>query len=139
MNNAYALEKGKPREQAQRSAAIHTTLPLDELIELFENELRDVIPYDSFEYTGAPTGAHVFHGTQRLHKCHYRLNVAHMDLGQITLTRRSAFNPAELQRMETALAALIMHLSNAVSYQKELSKAALEALQADAAWQASRN
>jgi len=139
MNNAYALEKGKPRNHAQPPAAIHTTLPLDELIELFENEMRDVIRYDSFEYRNAHTGAHVFHGTQRPHQCHYRINVARMDLGQMTLSRQTPFNPTELQRVETALAALIMHLSNAVSYQKGLSEAALEALRVDAAWQASRN
>jgi len=107
---------------------------MEDLIGLFESEIRGVIRYDSFEYENPRNATHVFQGIQRLHKCHYRINVDKLDMGQVTLTRRTPFTDQELGQIEAALGALIIHLTNAFKYQADLSDDAVESLFLDDAW-----
>lgn len=111
---------------------LHTTLPLRDLIALFELEVREILDYDSFEYELERSAIHIFRGTPRLHKCQYRVNTAGLDLGQLTLTRRRPFEDQEILIVERALGALIVHLKNAVEYQARLDDDALMVLKADA-------
>ena len=133
--NSLAFAGVKP-EPGEHSKAIHTTLPMEDLIGIFESEIRGIVPFNSFEYENPRTSIHIFHGVQKLHKCHYRLNIAALELGRITLTRSTPFADNELDKIEGALGALTIHLNNAIEYQAGLGEQELIALRIDSEYSA---
>lgn len=136
MNNAaaYVMKDVNIMDHADSVNGIHTTLPMEQLIEIVESEIRSLIRYDSFEYANPQNSSHIFFGTPRLHKCHYRIYIGGISLGQVTLSRTVPFEDAEINMIEGALGALIIHLNNAMDYQSDLSDEALEGLKVDKAF-----
>lgn len=99
------MEQQRLRQQAQ------TSLALEELISMFEQEVRTAVDFDSFEYEYTQDeGVHFFRGSAKEHKCRYRLAVMEDDFGHVTLTRQHPFSEKELQLFEKALGALAFHL-----------------------------
>lgn len=133
MNNRNAYAEARPRRAAREANAdaIHTTLPMEDLIGMFESEIRTIIAYDSFEYANARTATHIFRGKLMLHKCDYRISIAGLDLGHVTFTRATPFADAEIDQIEGALGALTIHLNNALDYQAGLGEQELTSLRAD--------
>lgn len=136
MNNRHSVALTNRTPEQDSGKAIHTTLPMEDLIGIFESELRRIVAFDSFEYEDPRSATHLFHGVQKLHKCHYRLNVAGLDLGRVTLTRATPFADAEIDRIEGALGALTIHLNNALDYQAGLGEQELIALRIDSEYSA---
>ena len=123
---AYSYEETNPMSNFQGD--LHTTLPMEDLIGLFESEISEIVAYDSFEYEHSNNAIHIFRGTPKLHKCHYKINTANLELGQITLTRKSPFEEEEMLTVERALGALSIHLNNAFEYQADLEEGQLNSL-----------
>lgn len=129
---AYAYNEEIPMVQDMNSEDLHTTLPMHDLIGLFESEIGEIVDFDSFEYEHSQKAIHIFHGTPKLHKCRYKIKGSKIELGQITLTRKSPFADDEINIVERALVALSIHLNNAAQYQSGLKEDHLNALKADA-------
>lgn len=118
---AYSYEeKTVPKDLTSES--LNTTLPLNELIGLFAQEISDVVSYDSFEYENSAMGIHMFRGTLNLHQCSYKIKTSGIELGEITLTRNSPFKEEEMAVIEKALGALSIHLRNAMDSESGLNK-----------------
>lgn len=130
-NNARVFREVTGMEMGDQPRALHTTLPLEDLIGLFASEIGDLVVYDSFEYENSQNAIHVFIGTPKLHKCHYKLNISNMEFGQLTLTRKTPFQDSEMNLLEGALGALVIHLNNAYSFQDGLTEDGLNSLRAD--------
>ena len=129
---AYSyLEEAAPVDLHQDMKELHTTLPMTELITLFENEISEVIEYDSFEYEHSQKALHVFKGSPKLHKCRYRIITRNQALGVITLTRKKPFSEGEMITVEKALGALSIHLNNAFEFQASLGDEQLTELKVD--------
>jgi hypothetical protein len=131
-NNARTFKEAKGMEQGDQPKALHTTLPLEDLIGLFASEISDLVVYDSFEYENRQNAIHIFIGMPKLHKCSYKLNISNMEFGLLTLTRKTPFMDTELNLLEGALGALIIHLNNAYAFQEGLTEDGLNGLRADA-------
>ncbi|MDY6981497.1 MAG: hypothetical protein SV422_00265 [Pseudomonadota bacterium] len=136
MNNRHSAALADRKPEPASGKAIHTTLPMDDLIGIFESEIRRIVAFHSFEYEDARSATHIFHGVQKLHKLHYRLNVTALDLGRITLTRATPFTDKEIDKIEGALGALTIHLNNALEYQAGLGEQELIALRIDSEYSA---
>ena len=130
---AYVQKEVKIMDTGERTSAIHTTLPMDQLVEIVESELRGLIRYDGFEYANPQSSTHIFFGTPRQHRCQYRIYIGGISLGHITLSRKAPFDEPEVKMIEGALGALIIHLNNALDYQSDLSEEDLENLRVDRA------
>ncbi|PCJ40823.1 MAG: hypothetical protein COA71_09475 [SAR86 cluster bacterium] len=126
---AYSYDGDKAILQNFAADEIHTTLPMDDLIGIFETEISSIINYDSFEYKHLQKGNHVFRGTLQAHKCQYKIKGLGIELGLITLTRNKPFDEKEMLLIEKALGALSIHLKNAMEYQSGLNKEHLEEFQ----------
>lgn len=111
---------------------LHTTLPMPELINLFESEIREIVTYDSFEYDQPEQAIHVFKGVPKLHKCRYRLSATGVNLGNVTLSRRKPFKEDEMLLVEKALGTLSVHLNNAMDYQASLDEEQVTSFKVDA-------
>ena len=125
------VTEGKAMKKLEQANAMHTTLPMEDLITMFAGEIRDQIEYDSFEFENIKQSMHVFIGTPKLHKCHYHLKTGEIEFGLTTFTRATPFEDKEINLIEGALGALAIHLSNALHFQSELSEDSLITLQAD--------
>lgn len=124
MKNNEALVQSYIEEVSMTPEAnledLHTTLPLNELIGLFANEIRDFVEYDSFNYQNAQKDMQVDRGTTSIHQCHYHIKDKGIELGEVTLTRETPFREEEMIIIERALGALSVHLVNAVESQTRL-------------------
>jgi hypothetical protein len=114
--------------------AIHTTLPIEDLIEIVELEIRELVQYDSFEFTSAQNDSQLMYGVTQQHKCKYRINVGGKLFGRIALSRKTPFAEPEVSLIESALGALIIHLNNAAEYQANLGEAEISQLKLDMAF-----
>ena len=56
---------------------------------------------------------HVFKGKASLHNCRYRVEDSGINLGEMTLTRRTPFKEEELLLIEKVLGVLPIHIRNA--------------------------
>lgn len=128
---AYTHYEDKAVVQDPNSEDLHTTLPMKELIGLFANEIGEIVNFDSFEYENSQAGIHIFDGFLKLHKCSYKIKGSGIDLGQITLTRKNPFSEEEMIVVERALAALSIHLGNALDYQSQLKQEHIDALRVE--------
>jgi hypothetical protein len=120
-----------PMSKLEHANALHTTLPLEDLISLIASEIRDIVVYDSFEFENLHQSVHIFMGVPKLHKCHYVLKAGDIEFGELTLTRVDPFCEREIILIEGALGALATHLANALTFQTELGLDSLLRLQAD--------
>lgn len=120
-----------PMPSIEHATALHTTLPMEDLIGMFAGEIRDLIVYDSFEFENSKEDLHLFMGVPKLHKCRYILKTAGVEFGQITLTRINPFKEGEILVIEGALGALAIHLNNAMTFESAISADSLVALKAD--------
>jgi hypothetical protein len=132
MSNAAACvimkEVTMMEPHSHTAALLPATLPLEQLIELVESELRELLRYDGFEYADAQGQLRRSFGTPRQHRCQYRITIGDQCVGLVTLSRSQPFDAAEINLLEGALSALIVHLHNALEFQRELGSEAVDGL-----------
>lgn len=105
------------------SSALQTTLEFTELINIFCNKIKDLIPHDGFVYTNEEFGLTIEKGFSTKHSCIYSLKVEDMQLGDLKLMRRQNFDKKEVQLLENLLCCLIYPLKNATLYKLAISMA----------------
>jgi diguanylate cyclase (GGDEF)-like protein len=99
------------------TAVLQTTLEVNRLVELFGQEMRQVVDFDSMEYTHAALVVRVQLGeTPQRHACTYRLTLESHTLGEISFTRKQRFADAELTLIEALLCSLVYPLRNAIEF-----------------------
>lgn len=102
---------------------LQTTLNLDQLLPLFEQQLRLVLAFDSFHYEHAAYQCHIDIDSPRHHRCHYKLEMNGQYLGDLTLTRRHKFSDRQLELLEKMLCVLVYPLRNCLMYREALRSA----------------
>jgi diguanylate cyclase (GGDEF)-like protein len=107
---------------------LQTTLDAVQVMRLFADECRKVMPYDSFSYRNDADGLVLDMGRAARHSCTYRLVVAEDVLGQLTLTRAGKFHEDETVELEYLLVSLVYPLRNALLYQRAQQSALRDAL-----------
>lgn len=112
----------------QLPSVLQTTLMLDDLLALFEKEIRHVLHYDSFHYQHQPVHCHIDIGDARHHRCHYKLEMNGQYLGDLTLTRRHKFSNGQIQLLEELLCLLVYPLRNCLMYRQALASALTDEL-----------
>ncbi len=118
---AEAIVSGLP-------AVLQTTLIVEELLPLFEQQLRQVIHFDSFHYQHLALNLHIDSDSQRHHRCHYKLDMNGQYLGDLTLTRRHKFSEKQISLIEDLLCQLVYPLRNCLLYKQALNSALLDDL-----------
>lgn len=111
------------RRALQLAHSLQTTLEVESLIELFDQETGKDVPHDGLVYRHAEHNLDVELGTRARHKCQYRLLIAGHSLGELELTRRKRFTDAELQLLEYMLSSLLYPLRNALMYRQAVHTA----------------
>jgi diguanylate cyclase (GGDEF)-like protein len=104
-------------------ALLQTTLVLEELLPLFEEQLQQIMHFDSFHYQHQAMNCHIDSADQRHHRCNYTLDLNGHYLGELSLTRRHKFSDAQIELLEEVLCLLVYPLRNCLLYKQALQSA----------------
>lgn len=107
---------------------LQSTLELEKLIELFDDEMSAVVPHDYLSYTNPDENVKFEIGTAARHSSTYRLVLFGKSLGELTLSRNTKLVDVEIQKMESLISALIYPLRNALLYKQAIEKAYIDPL-----------
>jgi diguanylate cyclase (GGDEF)-like protein len=113
---------------ARLPSILQTTIELDALIQLFHDEIQQVIPYDSFHYQHREASCDINTAKRSHHVCTYRLEMNTVWLGELTLTRGKKFSHDDTQLIEDLLCKLIYPLRNCLLYRQAHLSALQDAL-----------
>lgn len=108
---------------ARLPSILQTTLELQEVINLFHNEIRKVISFDSLHYQHQGVLCDINTAKRTRHSCTYRLEMNSVWLGEFSLTRRGKFSDKETQLVEDLLCKLIYPLRNCLLYSQSQASA----------------
>ena len=107
----------------QLANVLQSTLELNKLLELFDDELSSTVPHAGLSYVNKDENHSVIFGEEEQHRCRYRLVLLEEDIGELSLFRRKKFSQEEIKAIENAIAALVYPLRNAILYKQALEKA----------------
>ena len=107
---------------------LQSTLELERLVELFDEELAAIVPHDHFRYVNVNENIKYDIGNVALHSSNYRLVLFGKSLGQLTISRNTKFVDVEIQKIESLISALIYPLRNALLYKQAVEKAYIDPL-----------
>lgn len=107
---------------------LQSTLELEKLIELFDDELAAIVPHDHLCYENKNENIRYDIGELARHNSNYRLVLFGKSLGELTISRNTKFVDVEIQKMEGLISALIYPLRNALLYKQAVEKAYIDPL-----------
>ena len=102
---------------------LQSTLELEKLIELFDDELTSVVPHDHLGYQNKDENIKFDIGKPARHSSSYRLILFGKSLGELVISRNTMLVDVEIQKMESLISALIYPLRNALLYKQAVEKA----------------
>ncbi len=95
-----------------------TTQDFYQLIAVFINEVRKVLPCDGIEFNEDNTGLHFIDGVISQNRCNYEIKFGEELLGKICFSREKAFLNSEMATLDTMVAGLVLPLRNSLHYQQ---------------------
>lgn len=108
---------------AQIASMLHTTLDVNQIIELFAKEVKSYVRFDSIKYQYDLQDIKLKFGRNNRFVRSYQLVINEQILGEISFTRRVDFEKRETIEIESLLKGLIYPLRNALMYQQALHDA----------------
>ncbi len=122
-NNTFEASKAVNLHHFDISSALQTTLDFNELIHIFSNQIKSLIPHTGFEYINETFDLNINQGIVTKNSCTYALKVEEIQLGSLTIMRRQRFSGEEIKLLENLLCSLIYPLKNAMLYNHALKMA----------------
>lgn len=107
---------------------LQTSLEVESILEYFIETARDTVPFSGVEYKFNELELELNFGKIERHSCAYRLRITGDDLGELKFTRNKKFSEEEMESIENFIYHLVYPLRNAISYQKALRAAQMDAL-----------
>ena len=120
--------KGKTIRSLEFSNRLHSTLDLNKLLEIYSEESKHSVIYDSMSYNH-PTDAYAFKiGSRKRHSCQYKLLMGGQNLGEIEFTRSKKFTEPETIKIEYLLSSLLNPLHNSLMYKQAVLSSQIDPL-----------
>lgn len=112
-----------PGEALQLANIFHTTLDLDKLFELFNQEAQARVKYNSFRYDNPELSYEYDAGDAQTKHYSYRLLIGGCNLGEVSFGYRGKPNAEHTRDLEYLLSCLLAPLRNALMYRQALNSA----------------
>lgn len=126
---AFSEKQAKKREMLMGlTRDLQTSLEIDDILHLFLNRLRAMLPIDGIKYAQADTNIQFSSAIQGKHKVSYHLSSDLGDLGELIFTRHRAFQQRELDILENLMPCLLYPLRNSLKYHQAVTAATTDAL-----------
>ncbi len=103
--------------------ALQSTLDYRKLIDVFSQEISNIIAHDSIHYSGPESEISFSAGNKSQYLCTYLLTLNNKPLGELSLTRITEFKEKEMEQIEPLLRSLLYPLHNTLAYQSALESA----------------
>lgn len=100
----------------QLSDLLSRTLDIDGILKIFSNEIAGLVPHSSYRYVSDLMEKPIRAGRVGPHSLNYHLTIQQMDLGDLTLYRKTPFSTNEVCQFEDLLCSLVYPLKNALMY-----------------------
>ncbi len=113
----------KPELLLKLSSRLQTTLELQQLLEIFFNEMKHAVLVDGMCYSNSNQNLLNSFGKEGIHSCTYRLTTHKDYMGELTFSRSTRFREHELANIEGLISTLVYPLRNAVRYTEALAAA----------------
>lgn len=107
---------------------LQTTLSISGLIDIFTQELAQLMKPGQVRYEAPNTDTFSFGDEPGAHSCQFNLAIESYRLGKLTMTRRKRFSNEEISIVEFLASTLVFPLKNALMYEEALSKALTDEL-----------
>jgi len=107
----------------QLTGILQSTLEMNKILELFDDEISSVVPHDGFSYDNPEENYAMLFGVEARHRCSYQLVLLDKQIGNLVFYRNTKFTDNEIKQLETMIAALIYPLRNALLYKQAVEKA----------------
>jgi diguanylate cyclase (GGDEF)-like protein len=104
---------------------LQTSLDIRQLVNIFVEEVGNMIPFDQFEFHSNIAGHYLTSQKRAVHSCEYHLKLEETDIGEVLFSRSVKFIEEELTIIERLIGTLVYPLRNAIQY-KEALEAALQ-------------
>ncbi len=102
---------------------LQSTLELEKLIELFDDEMAALVPHEHLCYENHEEIVKFDIGKAARHRTTYSLVLFGKKMGELVISRNSKFVEAEIEKIESLISALIYPLRNALLYKQAVEKA----------------
>ncbi len=112
-----------PPDTTGVTVALQTTLNLEQMLQIFSDEVLPVVPHEGLAFRNESLGIAVAIGLQGRHRVSYQLTLCLENLGELTLMAKRPFSELDLMRTEHLLTALMYPLRNALRF-RELERTA---------------
>lgn len=112
----------------QLSFILQSTLNLYELIKRFHQELKNLVKYQSFNYYHTESKNKFEVGKLQYYQARYQLKIENTSLGEIVLSKNTAFTQEEIHTLESILVFLLMPLRNALAYEHAIRLSMIDPL-----------
>lgn len=112
-----------PPDTLQLSAALMTTLELEEQFTIFQHEVKSHIDIDGLGYRNSEQGVMLQLGSHGRHRTNYGLRLLEEELGEITVSRNNPFSEKDLAILEHLLVPILYPLRNGLRYHTALATA----------------
>jgi len=122
-NNSFEASKAVNLHHYDISSALQTSLEFNELINIFSNKIKTLIPHTGFVYENDEFNLNISQGIVTKHSCTYALKVEETQLGNLKIMRRQRFGNDEIKLLESLLCSLIYPLRNATLFNQALKMA----------------
>mgnify|MGYP002713099944 CR=1 FL=1 len=116
-------DTGLGRAAQVLTAALQTTLDIEQLLGIFTHEASRWVNFDALRFQNNQEGLHTEIGHPERHRCAYRLRLLDEDLGELAVSRSRRFTERELEGLETLMSTLLHPLRNALRYLSALRAA----------------
>ena len=113
----------KPDLLLRLSSKLQTTLEVQNLLEIFFNEMKAAVLVDGMSYTNSNQNLMYSYGKESVHSCSYRLTTQKDYMGELTFTRNTRFREHELANIEGLISTLVFPLRNALRYTEAIAAA----------------
>ncbi len=107
---------------------LQSTLELEKLIELFDDEMSSIVPHAHLGYSNHAEDIDIKIGNPARHVLTYRLVLFGHELGELVLSSNIKFPDTDIEKMENLISALIYPLRNALLYKQAIEKAYIDPL-----------
>ena len=107
---------------------LQSTLELEKLIELFDDELSAIVPHEHLSYENQEEAIKFEIGKAARHSSTYGLVLFGKKMGELTISRNNKFVEVEIHKIESLISALIYPLRNALLYKQAVEKAYIDPL-----------
>lgn len=113
----------KPELLLKLSSRLQTTLELQQLLDIFFNEIKHAVLVDGMCYSNSNQNLLNSYGKEGIHSCSYRLTTHKDYMGELTFSRSTRFREHELANIEGLISTLVYPLRNAVRYTEAIAAA----------------